>query len=257
MLEIKDVCTGYEGREVLHGITAQINPGEITVLAGPNGCGKSTLLKTLMGMAEKTAGEIRIDGKSLEAYRPEQLAQKIAYLPQNRNVPDISVRRMVLHGRFPYLSYPRRYRKEDFEIAESALRQVGMDTYADKNMNRLSGGMQQKVYIAMALAQDTPVIMMDEPTSFLDIVYQVKLMEMARSLAAQKKAVVMVLHDLSMALRIADQLIVLKEGRVRGAGTPEAVFTSGVLDEVFGLKIKRVSTEDGWQYYFSDTFSAV
>lgn len=250
MLKVKEVCTGYEGREVLHKVTAEIKPGKITVLAGPNGCGKSTLLKTMMGMNAKDSGEIRIEGKRIEEYKPEELARKIAYLPQNRNVSDISVRRMVLHGRFPYLKYPRRYREIDMEIADEALRQVGMEEYAHKNMNKLSGGMQQKVYIAMALAQDTPIIMMDEPTSFLDIVYQMKLMKIARELADNGKAVVLVLHDISMALRMADHMIVLSEGIVVKSGTPAEVFESGTLDQVFGLKIKRVETEDGWQYYY-------
>lgn len=252
MLRVKDVCTAYEGREILHNINLNIMPGKITVLAGPNGCGKSTLLKSMSGMIAKAQGEIWIDGRKIEEYQHEDLAKKIAYLPQNRNVPDITVKRMVLHGRFPYLKYPRRYRKTDMEIAEEAIRQVGMEEFSHKNMNQLSGGMQQKVYIAMALAQDTPIIMMDEPTSFLDIVYQMKLMDIARELADKGKAVVLVLHDISMALRTADQMIVLKKGEVKGTGTPEEIFESGVLNDVFGLQIKRILTEDGWQYYFAN-----
>lgn len=251
MLRVKDVCTAYEGKEVLHKVSLHIMPGKITVLAGPNGCGKSTLLKTMTGMVTKSEGEILIDRKNIEEYRSEELAQKIAYLPQNRNVPDITVKRMVLHGRFPYLKYPRRYRKTDVEIAEEAIRQVGMEAFSNKNMNQLSGGMQQKVYIAMALAQDTPIIMMDEPTSFLDVVYQMKLMDMARELAERGKAVVLVLHDISLALRVADQMIVLKNGEIKGCGTSQQIFESGVLNDVFGLTIKRVQTEDGWQYYFT------
>lgn len=250
MLDLKNVCSAYENKEILHNINLSIETGKITVLAGPNGCGKSTLLKTMMGMVPKTSGGIWINNKEIGLYKPDEIAQKIAYLPQNRNVPDITVKRMVLHGRFPYLKYPRRYRPEDIEIAQKAIQEVGMETYADKNMNQLSGGMQQKVYIAMALAQDTPVIMMDEPTSFLDIVYQIKLMEMARSLAEHGKAVVLVLHDIAMALRNADHLILLKDGYIKGSGTPQEVFESGILNETFGLTIKKVATEDGWQYYF-------
>lgn len=250
MVELKNVCAGYEGREVLHQINLKIEPGKVTVLAGPNGCGKSTLLKTMMGMLPKTAGEIRVDGKALEEYKTVELAQKIAYLPQSRNVPEISVLRMVLHGRFPYLKYPRRYSEQDMEIARKALQQVGMEQYAEESVSRLSGGMQQKVYIAMALAQDTPVILMDEPTSFLDIAHQMKLMEMAGELADQGKAVVLILHDISMALRVADQILVLSNGTLVQSGSPEAVFSSGILTKVFGVEIKRVRTEEGWQYYF-------
>lgn len=250
MLSLKNVCAGYDGNEVLHKINLEVKAGKITVLAGPNGCGKSTLLKTMTGMISATAGEILVKERKMESYKPEELAQQIAYLPQNRNVPEITVVRMVLHGRFPYLKYPRRYRKEDVEIAKKALYQVGMTDFAEKNVSQLSGGMQQKVYIAMALAQDTSVIMMDEPTSFLDVVYQVKLMEMVRTLAEQGKTVILVLHDISMALRVADEVVVLSEGKVAGKGSSEEVFRSGVLDQVFGLKLKRVETEDGWQYYF-------
>lgn len=250
MLRVNDVCSAYEGKEVLHQVSLHLQPGKITVLVGPNGCGKSTLLKTMNGIVERTRGEIRINGKNIEAYRPGELAQQIAYLPQNRNVPDITVKRMVLHGRFPYLTYPRRYRRMDIKMAENAIRQMGMEAYADTNMQQLSGGMQQKVYIAMALAQDTPIIMMDEPTSFLDIVHQIQLMEIAKELSGQGKTIMLVLHDLSMALRTADQVIVLKNGEVRGTGTPEEIFESRILEEVFGLVVKRVQTEDGWQYYF-------
>lgn len=250
MLRVNDVCSAYEGKEVLHQVSLHLQPGKITVLVGPNGCGKSTLLKTMNGIVERTRGEIRINGKNIEAYRPGELAQQIAYLPQNRNVPDITVKRMVLHGRFPYLTYPRRYRRMDIKMAENAIRQMGMEAYADTNMQQLSGGMQQKVYIAMALAQDTPIIMMDEPTSFLDIVHQIQLMEIAKELSGQGKTIMLVLHDLSMALRTADQVIVLKNGEVRGTGTPEEIFESRILEAVFGLAVKRVQTEDGWQYYF-------
>lgn len=250
MLKIEEICTGYDGQEVLHGISAGIEAGRITVLAGPNGCGKTTFLKSMIGLVSKTSGEIWIDGKKIEEYSAQMLAKKIAYLPQKRNVPDITVRKMVLHGRFPYLDYPRRYRAEDLKIADQALQQVGMEAYAEQNLKQLSGGMQQKVFIAMALAQDTPVILMDEPTSFLDIAHQIRLMETVRKLAEQGKAVVLVLHDLAMALRMADQILVLREGRMCVQGTPEAVYKSGVLGEVFGVKVKRVSTEDGWQYYY-------
>lgn len=250
MLKIEEICTGYDGQEVLHGISAGIEAGRITVLAGPNGCGKTTFLKSMIGLVSKTSGEIWIDGKKIEEYSAQMLAKKIAYLPQKRNVPDITVRKMVLHGRFPYLDYPRRYWAEDLKIADQALQQVGMEAYAEQNLKQLSGGMQQKVFIAMALAQDTPVILMDEPTSFLDIAHQIRLMETVRKLAEQGKAVVLVLHDLAMALRMADQILVLREGRMCAQGTPEAVYKSGVLGEVFGVKVKRVSTEDGWQYYY-------
>jgi len=250
MLKLTDVWAGYEGKHVLQKISLEIPKGKITVLAGVNGCGKSTLLKTMAGILPGNSGRILIAGKEIERYSLQELAKQIAYLPQKRNVPEISTLRMVLHGRFPYLSYPRKYRKVDLEIAWEALRRVEMEAYAEKNISQLSGGMQQKVYIAMALAQDTPVILLDEPTSFLDISYQIKLMEMIRTLADQGKTVVLVLHDLSLALRTADHMILLDEGCIRQEGSPEEIFQSGVLEEVFHVKIKRMMTEDGWQFYY-------
>lgn len=251
-ISIKNVCAGYEDkRAILYNIDLDIELGKITVLAGPNGCGKSTLLKVITGLLPRTKGELVVDGQIAEDYRQSELAKKVAYLPQSRNVPEISVKRMVLHGRFPYLSYPRHYRAIDMDIAEEALKQVGMEAYADDNVSRLSGGMQQKVYIAMALAQDTPAILMDEPTTFLDIAHQLKLMEMARQLAAKGKAVVLVLHDIAMALKVADKVVVMSEGHIMEKGSPEQVFESGVLDKVFGVSIKRVETDEGWQYFIA------
>ncbi len=248
MIELKKVCAGYDKREILHNINLKIEPAKITVLIGPNGCGKSTLLKTLVCINRHSSGEILVNGKAIETYKPTDLAKQIAYLAQSKKTPDISVLRMVLHGRFAYLSYPRRYRQEDFAIARRALAWAGLSALEQENVNRLSGGMQQKVYIAMALAQDAATILMDEPTTYLDVAHQLRLMEMARELAAQGKAVVMVLHDLSQALRVADEVYVLREGEICVSGSPEQVYASGKLQEVFGVEIARVETESGWHY---------
>ena len=144
--------------------------------------------------------------------------------------------------------YPRQYRKEDIEIARKALAWVGLSHLEEENVNRLSGGMQQKVYLAMALAQDAETILMDEPTTYLDISHQLRLMELAKKLASEGKAVVMILHDLPQALRTADWVEVLSEGRVIEAGTPSVVYQSGKLEEVFGVKIQHMDTETGRHY---------
>lgn len=249
MIELRNVCAGYGKKEVLHGVSMTFEPGKITAVIGPNGCGKSTLLKTLVRIHPHSGGEIFVDGKPIEAYQQNALAKKLAYLAQSRHTPDISVLRMVLHGRFPYLSYPRKYRKEDFEAAKKALQWVGMEMFADENMNRLSGGMQQKVYLAMALAQDTDTILMDEPTTYLDVSHQLLVMELAKKLALRGKAVIMVLHDISQALRTADQVVVLKDGTIAVMGSPEEVYESGKLSEVFGIEVRRVETESGWYWF--------
>lgn len=250
MVRLQQVCAGYQGKEVLHNISLELEPGKVTVIVGPNGCGKSTLLKTLVRLTPCTSGQIKLLGKSIEEYNTTQLAQKISYLPQNRNVPDITTLRMVLHGRFPYLKYPRRYQEQDIAKAEEALRWVGMEDCKEQNVNTLSGGNQQKVYIAMALAQDTPVILMDEPTTYLDISHQIRIMSLVRKLADQGKTVIVVLHDLSMALQVADYMVLMAEGEIMQRGTPEDIYQSGKLDEIFDIHVQRAWIDDGWRYFW-------
>lgn len=250
MLEIQNVSAGYPGHTVLENISLTIPTGKVTVIAGPNGCGKSTFLKAMAGILTPT-GSVRLDGQELLTLPPRELAQKIAYLPQSRQVPEITAKRLVLHGRFPYLSYPRQYRKEDRSIAEAAMARMGIAHLANRSLPTLSGGQRQKAYIAMALAQDTPVVLLDEPTSFLDISHQMQLMDHARMLAGSGKTVVLVLHDLAMALEYGDSLVVMEGGKVLCQGDGEAVFTSGCLTKVFGVEVKRMQTEDGWKYYYT------
>ena len=193
MIELKKVSAGYEGKTVVQDATATFEQGKITVLVGPNGCGKSTLLKSVVGIVRHTAGDIVIDGTSLQSMNTKQVAKKVAYLAQNKKAPDISVMKMVLHGRFAHLSYPRNYRTQDIEIARNAICWAGLESETETLVSKLSGGMQQNVYIAMALAQDTETILLDEPTTYLDVVHQLQLMELVRKLAREGKAVVMVI----------------------------------------------------------------
>lgn len=252
MIEVSDLSFGYSDRNVLSDINFTAPVGKITVIIGPNGCGKSTLLKNLCGLLKPKRGEIRIFGRSIKAYSPKLLAQQLAYLAQGRPIPDITVERMVLHGRFPYLNYPRRYRSQDIQIARRAMERMGIIDLAEVNLPSLSGGIRQKVYIAMALAQDTPIILFDEPTTYLDVSQQLKIMAYARDLCREGKTVIMVLHDLSMALQMSDQLIVMKEGQIVVQGSPEEIFLSGYLPDVFEIEIGRVQVENKWQYYYRE-----
>ena len=249
MLEIQNLCGGYSGKPVLHNISLTAHKGKITAILGPNGCGKSTLLKTLCGILPAADGQVLLDGQNILSLPPNILAQKAAYLAQSRQIPDITVERLVLHGRFPYLSYPRRYRNEDYLAAEKAMKQMDILTLADTPLNQLSGGQRQKVYIAMALAQDTPVLLLDEPTTYLDMSHQLQMLRMAKQLAASGKHILMVLHDLSHALEIADQVMLMKEGHMAAQGSPEEVYSSDILDEVFGVRVSRMNTGRGWRYY--------
>lgn len=251
MIELKNVSAGYEGKNVLHQVSTVFEPGKVTVLVGPNGCGKSTLLKTIVRIVPKHSGEIMIHGSELECLDTKHLARKVAYLAQNKKAPDMSVLKMILHGRFPYLNYPRKYRSQDLEIAKKALKWAGLEEQAENLVSKLSGGMQQKVYIAMALAQDADTILMDEPTTYLDIVHQIRLMEMVRQLAKEGKAVVLVLHDLAQALKIADKVVVLKDGEILDQGNADEVCKNGSLEKAFGVRIEKIETHKGeiiWHY---------
>ena len=249
MIRLNRLCAGYFGKTVLREATMEFLPGKVTVLLGPNGSGKSTLLKAALGLVPPMAGEVLYDGVDIRRLKRRQIAQKAAFLTQSRNTPSIQALRMVLHGRFPYLTYPRRYGGQDYAIARSAMDVTGSRQHEDTNVAQLSGGQRQGVYLAMALAQDTPTLFMDEPTTYLDISRQFEMMQTARSLAREGKAVVMVLHDICLALREADRIAVFQEGRLLCLDEPDAVYQSGVLEQVFGVGVYRVNTPHGTQYY--------
>ena len=249
MIEIRNLSAGYRGRHVLENVSVDFRPGEVLVLLGPNGCGKSTLLKAALGLLDKTQGDVLYDGKSIVTLSRRQIAQRAAFLTQSRKTPVITALRMVLHGRFPYLSYPRHYGKQDYDIARQALAQVGAAEYENRSVGDLSGGQRQSVYLAMALAQDTQTILMDEPTTYLDIEHQLGVMNMARKLAQEGKAVVLVLHDIALALRTADRIAIMQSGRLIACGTPEEIETSRVIDDVFHITLHAAQTPYGKQYY--------
>lgn len=248
MLELHSLAAGYSGKNVLSDISLQFPEGTVTAIVGPNGCGKSTLLKAVAGILP-VRGDIVLGGTSLTGLPARERAKRIAYLPQSRPVPEITAGKLVLHGRFPHLSYPRRYRKEDYAIAREAMVQAGVEALADCPLTSLSGGQRQNVYIAMALAQDTPVILLDEPTAYLDIAHQLQTMQLARQLAGAGKTVILVLHDLAMALETADRLAVMCDGKLQCCAPPSEVWRSGCLSRVFNVELCRAQTPDGWKYY--------
>ena len=249
MLELRGITAGYPGRQILNELSLSVPEGQLAVVVGPNGCGKSTLLKTVAGILP-SAGEILLDGISIPALSSRERARQIAFLPQNRPVPEITAEGLVLHGRFPWVGYPRRYRQEDREAAARAMEQLGIGHLRQRHLPELSGGERQKVYIAMLLAQQTRVILMDEPTASLDIANKFELMEVARKLADRGKTVLVVLHDLDLAMQYADLVAVMADGRICRTGTPEEIFRSGILQQVFHIRTGEAHTPMGTQYYF-------
>jgi len=247
MLEIKNVSAGYGKHTVLDGITACLQKGKLTCIIGQNGCGKSTLLKTALGILPLSQGEIILDGNNLHEMSRNEIARKIAYLAQGKNTPDMTVWQMVLHGRFPYLSYPRHYTYHDKEIANHAMEAVGISELKNKPLYTLSGGMQQNAYIAMALAQDTDYILLDEPTTYLDIAHQLELMKLLRKLANNGKGIVAVMHDLPLAFEFSDEILVIQNGKTIAQQKPRELCETPVIQEIFNVKISRIADID--KYY--------
>ena len=249
MLELREVSAGYPGRVVLEGVSLAVRPGRVLALLGPNGCGKSTLLRTMAGLLPALGGTVLLDGRPLGDYGPWRIARSVAYLPQARTAPNITARRLALHGRFPYLSYPRRYREEDYAAVDRALRQADALDLADRPLPELSGGQRQKVYLAMALAQETKTILMDEPTTYLDVRHQLEVLALVRRLAGEGRGAVLALHDLCLALTTADDVAVLGEGRLLALGGPEEIYRSGLLERVMGIRLERSAGPVGWRYF--------
>ena len=240
MLEVKNVTAGYGKHTVLKNITATFEKGKLTSIIGVNGSGKSTLLKVMLGILPMADGAVEIDGRALSSLGRNEIARQIAYLAQGKSTPDMTVEQMVLHGRFPYLGYPRRYTGLDREIAFAAMEKVGITDLAKKPLYSLSGGMRQNAYIAMALAQDTDYILLDEPAAYLDIAHQLALMRILRRLADSGKGIVTVMHDLPLSFDFSDRLAVIHNGTILAQASPSEISESRMAEDIFGVNVKKV-----------------
>lgn len=252
MLELRGIAAGYGGTPVLREVSFTVPKGSLTALIGPNGCGKTTLLRAAARQLPLLAGEILLDGRPVSSYGRTEFARKAAFMPQVRSVPAITAGALVAHGRFPHLGFSRRLRPEDRAAVQAAMEATGVADWANRDLRALSGGERQRVYLAMALAQDTDLILLDEPTTYLDPGRQFELLDLIASLPGRGKTAVMVLHDLSHALRYSTQLLLLEQGRLVQRGTPEELYAGGQLDRVFGIRSRRAP--DG-SYYFLPPFA--
>lgn len=248
MLDLKNVHAGYGKQDILNGINLSFAKGKLTCIIGVNGSGKSTLLKAAVGIIPISSGTVLVDGQNIANLKRNSIAKKIAYLAQGKNIPDMTVEQMVLHGRFPYLNYPGRYTSNDKEIAFFAIERVGLKAYANKPLYTLSGGMRQNAYIAMALAQNTDYILLDEPTTYLDIAHQIKLMNILQSLAKDGKGIISVMHDLPLAFNNSDELVIIENGTVAAQATPFEIKDFCRFKEIFSVKIKYIENEKKYIY---------
>ena len=243
MIECKNLSAGYGKEPVIRNVSLEFQPGELMVVLGPNGCGKSTLLRAALGIIKPMKGEVYYDGTLIQQLSVKEIARRAAFLTQSRDTPDIQAGKMVLHGRFPWLSFPRQYSKKDKEIAENAMETTGCLEYREQLLSCLSGGQRQNVYLAMTIAQTTDTLFMDEPTTYLDINNQLQLLHYAKEAAAHGKAVVMVLHDIPQALQYADRIALFDKGELVCCDTPDMLVSSGQIQKVFSVNLR--SAKDG------------
>ncbi len=241
-LEARNLSAGYENRVILHDVSLAIPAGKITAIVGGNASGKSTLLRTLARILRPKAGAVLLDGASVHHMPSRQLAQVMGLLPQSPIVPEgITVADLVGRGRHPHQGLFSRWSREDDRAVSRALKATGTEGLADRDLDTLSGGQRQRVWIAMALAQETDLLLLDEPTTFLDVAHQIEVLDLLVDLnAAQGTTVVMVLHDLNLAARYADHLIAVGSGGIRAEGRPEQVLTEELVRAVFGLSCRIV-----------------
>lgn len=241
-LTVSELSSGYGEADILHDLDLAVPPGKITVIVGANACGKSTLLRTMSRLLSPRRGQVLLDGKSIHRTPPRELAQTLGLLPQSPIAPEgITVADLVSRGRHPHQNLFSRWTRKDDEAVDSALTATKTAELAERPVDELSGGQRQRVWIAMALAQETNVLLLDEPTTFLDISHQMEVLDLLTDLNHTRgTTVVMVLHDLNLAARYADHLVAMREGRVHVSGLPEDVLTEENVRQVFGLESRII-----------------
>ncbi|MEU6107001.1 ABC transporter ATP-binding protein [Streptomyces albidoflavus] len=241
-LTAEELTLGYADRTVIDSLDLAVPPGRITVIVGANACGKSTLLRSMSRLLTPRAGRVLLDGRQVHRFPAKELARTMGLLPQSPLAPEgITVSDLVGRGRHPHQGVFSRWSREDDAAVASALEATQTEELAERAVDELSGGQRQRVWIAMALAQQTDLLLLDEPTTFLDVSHQVEVLDLLTDLnAARGTTIVMVLHDLNLAARYADHLIALADGRLHAQGTPAEVLTEETVRAVFGLESRII-----------------
>lgn len=238
ILTTQNLTLAYEGTPIVHDLTLAIPSGRVTVLVGANGCGKSTLLRGLARLLKPVQGTVFLDGKAIAQYSTKAVAQQLGLLPQNPVAPEgLTVKDLVAQGRYPYQNWLQQWSAHDEHYVQQALEITDLVELGDRPLDTLSGGQRQRAWIAMTLAQNTQILLLDEPTTFLDLAHQIEILDLLHHLnREQGRTIVMVLHDLNQACRYADYLVAIKAGQVFAAGAPDTVITKDTVQAVFNLK---------------------
>ncbi|MFI7443559.1 ABC transporter ATP-binding protein [Nonomuraea indica] len=241
-LQAAGVTLGYGERTVVENLDLGVHSGTVTTIIGPNGCGKSTLLRALGRLLKPQGGEVLLDGKRIDRMPTREVAKVLGVLPQAPTAPEgLTVADLVARGRHPHQTWYRQWSSDDEAAVGRALDMTGLADLAERPLDELSGGQRQRAWISMALAQGTDLLLLDEPTTFLDLAHQVEVLELVRQLHREaSRTIVMVLHDLNLAARYADRLVAMREGQVVAAGDPHDVLTEDLLREVFDLDAKVI-----------------
>jgi iron complex transport system ATP-binding protein len=237
-LHAQDITVGYGGAPVVHDLSVEIPDGHVTTIVGPNGCGKSTLLRTLARLLSPTSGQVVLDGTPITSLGTRDIATRLSLLPQSPIAPEgLLVRDLVGRGRHPHQRWFAQWSHQDEEVVEAAMAMTDTTDLRDRPLDQLSGGQRQRAWIAMTLAQDTDLMLLDEPTTYLDLAHQVEVLELVCRLNRERsRTVAMVLHDLNLAARYSDLVVVMHEGRIVTQGSPADVFTAELLRDVFSLE---------------------
>ncbi len=232
----------YDQRTITEGLSIAVPDNSFTVVVGPNACGKSTLLRALSRMLKPAAGSVMLDGADISDLPAKKLARTLGLLPQSSIAPDgITVADLVARGRYPHQGLLRQWSKEDEQVVQESMAATGVEDLADRFVDELSGGQRQRVWIAMALAQQTPLLLLDEPTTYLDIAHQIEVLDLCASLhEEQGRTLVAVLHDLNHAARYATHLIAMRDGSVVAEGAPGDIVTAQLVEDVFGMPCRVI-----------------
>ncbi|MEU0624690.1 ABC transporter ATP-binding protein [Streptomyces rubiginosohelvolus] len=245
-LAARGVTVGYGDRTVIDQLDVAIPSGVITTIIGPNGCGKSTLLRTLTRLLKPAGGTVVLDGEDIGTLRTKDVAKKLGLLPQAPVAPEgLTVADLVARGRHPHQSWLRQWSSDDADVVRRALAMTGVADLADRTVDSLSGGQRQRVWISMTLAQGTDLLLLDEPTTYLDLAHAIDVLDLVDDLHESGCTVVMVLHDLNLATRYSDNLVVMRGGAVLAQGHPRDVITAELLHEAFGLRAKVIDDPVG------------